>query len=62
MCLRYSIEFPTELLKINADKLNNRDNENGDTDEIIKNIGVMNKLASQLEDMIHADRACGFCY
>lgn len=43
------------IIKINADKLNNRDNENGDTDEIIKNIGVMNKLASQLEDMIHAD-------
>ena len=30
------------IIKINADKLNNRDNENGDTDEIIKNIGVMN--------------------
>lgn len=44
-----------KIIKINADKLNNRDNENGDTDEIIKNIGVMNKLASQLEDMIHAD-------
>ena len=43
------------IIKINADKLNNRDNENGDTDEIIKNIGVMNKLASQLEDMVHAD-------
>ena len=43
------------IIKINADKLNNRDNENGDTDEIIKNIGVMNKLANQLEDMIHAD-------
>lgn len=43
------------IIKINADKLNNRDNENGDTDEIIKNIGVMNKLASQLEDMIHDD-------
>lgn len=43
------------IIKINADKLNNRDNENGDTDEIIKNIGVINKLASQLEDMIHAD-------
>lgn len=43
------------IIKINTDKLNNRDNENGDTDEIIKNIGVMNKLASQLEDMIHAD-------
>lgn len=43
------------IIKINADKLNNRDNENGDTDEIIKNIGVMNKLASQLEDMIHTD-------
>lgn len=43
------------IIKINADKLNNRDNENGGTDEIIKNIGVMNKLASQLEDMIHAD-------
>lgn len=43
------------IIKINADKLNNRDNENGDTDEIIKNIVVMNKLASQLEDMIHAD-------
>lgn len=43
------------IIKINADKFNNRDNENGDTDEIIKNIGVMNKLASQLEDMIHAD-------
>lgn len=43
------------IIKINADKLNNRDNENGDTDEIIKNIGVMNKLASQLEDMIHAN-------
>lgn len=43
------------IIKINADKLNNRNNENGDTDEIIKNIGVMNKLASQLEDMIHAD-------
>lgn len=43
------------IIKINADKLNNRDNENGDTDEIKKNIGVMNKLASQLEDMIHAD-------
>lgn len=43
------------IIKINADKLNNRDNENGDTDEIIKNIGVMNKLASQLEDIIHAD-------
>ena len=43
------------IIKINADKLNNRDNENGDTDEIIKNLGVMNKLASQLEDMIHAD-------
>lgn len=43
------------IIKINADKLNNRDNENGDNDEIIKNIGVMNKLASQLEDMIHAD-------
>lgn len=43
------------IIKINADKLNNRDNENGDTDEIIKNIGIMNKLASQLEDMIHAD-------
>lgn len=43
------------IIKINADKLNNRDNENGDTDEIIKNIGVMNKLSSQLEDMIHAD-------
>lgn len=43
------------IIKINADKLNNRDNENGDTNEIIKNIGVMNKLASQLEDMIHAD-------
>lgn len=34
------------IIKINADKLNNRDNENGDTDEIIKNIGVRNKLAS----------------
>lgn len=48
------------IIKINADKLNNRDNENGDTDEIIKNIGVMNKLASQLEDMIHADGHVGF--
>lgn len=48
------------IIKINADKLNNRDNENGDTDEIIKNIGVMNKLASQLEDMIHADRHVDF--
>lgn len=48
------------IIKINADKLNNRDNENGDTDEIIKNIGVMNKLASQLEDMIHADGHVNF--
>ena len=48
------------IIKINADKLNNRDNENGDTDEIIKNIGVMNKLASQLEDMIHADEHVDF--
>lgn len=44
-----------KIITVNNMRYNNRNKSNGDTDEIIKNIGVMNKLASQLEDMIHAD-------
>lgn len=48
-------KISNRIIKINADKFNNRNNANGDTDEIIQNVEKMNKLVVQLEDMVHAD-------
>lgn len=48
-------KISNRIIKINADKFNNRNNANGDTDEIIQNVEKMNRLVVQLEDMVHAD-------